>query len=196
MFNKKYKEQINSLTQELDSINKRMNKLKKIIFENVDRFINYYYVEPKPEPKEENVILFQTAYVPEPEIKKYPNNIPMEISEVIKNVEDSFSDKLMQLIRDKNLNEVEVYKKADIDRRHFSKIRSNSDYRPTKDTIILLCLSMGLNYEETQDLLNRAGFSFSRSCKQDLIAQYFFQRNIYDILLYKETLFNYGFLKE
>ena len=192
MFNKKYKEQINLLTQELDSTNQRNKELKKIIFDNVGRFVDYFYVEPEPVSD----IHFQTVYIPDSDGNDFTNNLQKEISEEIKKIEDSFSDKLMQLIRDKNLNEVEVYKKADIDRRHFSKIRSNSDYRPTKDTIILLCLSMELNYEETQDLLNRAGFSFSRSCKQDLIAQYFFQRNIYDILLYKETLFNYGFLKE
>ena len=192
MFNKKYKEQINLLTQELDSTNQRNKELKKIIFDNVGRFVDYFYVEPEPVSD----IHFQTVYIPDSDGNDFTNNLQKEISEEIKKIEDSFSDKLMQLIRDKNLNEVEVYKKADIDRRHFSKIRSNSDYRPTKDTIILLCLSMELNYEETQDLLNRAGFSFSRSSKQDLIAQYFFQRNIYDILLYKETLFNYGFLKE
>ena len=101
----------------------------------------------------------------------------------------------MQIIREKKLNEVEVYKKADLDRRHFSKIRSNPDYRTTKETVILLCLSMELNYEETTDLLNRAGYSLSKSSKQDLIAQYFIQRNIYDILLYKEILFEYGLLK-
>ena len=119
-----------------------------------------------------------------------------EIEKVLKNVEVSFSNKLMEIIRLKNLNEVEVYKKADIDRRHFSKIRSNSDYRPTKDTIILLCLSMRLNYEEVEDLLNRAGFSFSKSDKRDLIAEYFFKKHNYDVLLYKETLYKYGFLKE
>ena len=189
MFNKKYKEQINLLTQELDSTNQRIKELKKIIFDNIGRFVDYFYEAPEPE------IHFQTVYIPDSEGNDFTNNLQKEIYEEIKKVEDSFSDKLMQIIREKKLNEVEVYKKADLDRRHFSKIRSNPDYRTTKETVILLCLSMELNYEETTDLLNRAGYSLSKSSKQDLIAQYFIQRNIYDILLYKEILFEYGLLK-
>jgi hypothetical protein len=189
MFNKKYKEQINLLTQELDSTNQRIKELKKIIFDNIGRFVDYFYVAQEPE------IHFQTVYIPDSEGNDFTNNLQKEIYEEIKKVEESFSDKLMQIIREKKLNEVEVYKKADLDRRHFSKIRSNPDYRTTKETVILLCLSMELNYEETTDLLNRAGYSLSKSSKQDLIAQYFIQRNIYDILLYKEILFEYGLLK-
>ena len=191
MFNKKYKEQINLLTQELDSTNQKIKELKKIIFDNIGRYVDYFYVEPEPASD----IHFQTVYIPDSEGNDFTNNLQKEIYEEIKKVEDSFSDKLMQIIREKKLNEVEVYKKADLDRRHFSKIRSNPDYRTTKETVILLCLSMELNYEETTDLLNRAGYSLSKSSKQDLIAQYFIQRNIYDILLYKEILFEYGLLK-
>ena len=189
LFNKKYKEQINLLTQELDFTNQRIKELKKIIFDNVERFVDYFYEAPESE------IHFQTVYIPDSEGNNFTNNLQKEIYEEIKKVEDSFSDKLMQIIREKKLNEVEVYKKADLDRRHFSKIRSNPDYRTTKETVILLCLSMELNYEETTDLLNRAGYSLSKSSKQDLIAQYFIQRNIYDILLYKETLFEFGLFK-
>ena len=188
MFGRRLKEKDNEITRlqtELSESIKRQDYLKSILFNGINGYINAVYVEPKPEP---STILFQRRfddiYVPE------------EIEEVLKTIEPSFSDKLLELIREKKLNEVEVYKKADIDRRHFSKIRSCSSYRPKKDTVILLCLSMELSYEESQDLLTRAGLALSRSNKQDIIAEYFLRRGIYDVLLYKEVLYNHGFISE
>ena len=143
--------------------------------------------------KPEGRIHFQIDYSPSQNLSSKDEN---ELSEILQKVDSSFSDKLLEIIRTKKLNEVEVYKKADIDRRHFSKIRSNKDYRPTKDTVILLCLSMNLSYEEVNDLLKRAGFALSKSSKQDLIAEYFFIRKIYNVQLYKETLFKFGFFKD
>lgn len=177
-------------------IENRFIALKATFFSDLGEYIDSNFVENIPNENSDfsknnnftGTLLFQIDY--------NAKIVPEEIEKVLKNVEVSFSNKLMEIIRLKNLNEVEVYKKADIDRRHFSKIRSNSDYRPTKDTIILLCLSMNLNYEEVEDLLNRAGFSFSKSDKRDLIAEYFFKKHNYDILLYKETLYKYGFLKD
>lgn len=194
MFGRKIKEkdsEINRLKTELSESIKRQDYLKSILFNGINGFINSVYVEPKPILIKDDVtskILFQKTYI--------EKLVPEEIEEVLKTVEPSFSDKLLELIRVKKLNEVEVYKKADIDRRHFSKIRSCSSYRPTKDTVILLCLSMELSYEETQDLLTRAGLALSRSSKQDIIAEYFLRRGIYDVLLYKEVLYKHGFISE
>lgn len=153
----------------------------------------------KPAPKEP-MILFQDAYR---DVDTTTNQevlpqtvVPEELKTILKVIDTSFSDKLMELIRQKKLNEVEVYKKADLDRRHFSKIRSNSDYRPAKDTVILLCMSMELTYDETVDLLKRAGFAFSSSSKTDLIAEFFIRKKLYNIAFYKEVLYKYGVLKD
>lgn len=120
--------------------------------------------------------------------------VPAKIEPLIKSLEPTFSEKLMEIIRERKLDEVEVYKKADIDRRVFSKIRSFSDYRPTKDTAILLCMSMKLTLEETQDLLGRASLALSHCNKQDIIAEYFFVNEIYDVMLYKEVLYKFGII--
>ena len=192
MFRRKLLEKENEISRlqtELSESIKRQEYLKNILFNGINGYINAVYVEPEiyvaPDaPK----ILFQRTYE--------DIYVPEEIEAELKNLDSSFSDKLMELIREKKLNEVEVYKKADIDRRHFSKIRSTSSYRPKKDTVILLCLSMELTYEESQDLLTRAGLALSRSCKQDIIAEYFLRRGIYDVLLYKEVLYNHGFISE
>lgn len=186
MFGRKIKEKDNEIIRlqtELSESIKRQDYLKSILFNGIEGYINAVYVKP-----ESPVLLFQKS-----SIEKL---VPEEIEALLKTVEKSFSDRLMELIREKQLSEVDVYKKADIDRRHFSKIRSSSSYRPTKDTVILLCLSMELTYEESQDLLTRAGLALSRSNKQDIIAEYFLRRGIYDILLYKEVLYKHGFISE
>lgn len=187
---KKTLQKKHDLEKQLLECQKRQDYYKNILFNGIDGFINTFYKEPVIKNEDGEVIkpLFQTLHI--------EKLVPEEIEEMLKNVQDSFSDRLLQIIREKNLNEVDVYKKADLDRRHFSKIRSNSSYRPTKDTVILLCLSMNLSFEEAQDLLQRAGLTLSRSSKQDIIAEYFLRRKIYDVLLYKEVLSNYGFIKE
>jgi hypothetical protein len=188
------------LLKYVESVEKRFDSLKEIFFLDLNNYVNNNFEEV---PKVNNKITTLENLVGDSNIlfqidssESQKNQVPAEIEVVLKNMELSFSDKLMEIIRTKNLNEVEVYKKADIDRRLFSKIRSNSNYRPTKDTIILLCLSMKLNFEEVSDLFLRAGFSFSKSDKRDLIAEYFFKKELYDIFLYKDILFKYGFIKE
>lgn len=205
--------QIENLQNQLSQTQSELNYVKNILFSGIDDFLNRFYKEPTLEEKQklekeyensptqikdyvdtaQGKILFQTDYYP---IQNFSSSEEEELSEILENVDSSFSDKLLEIIRTKNLNEVEVYKKANIDRRHFSKIRSNKDYRPTKDTVILLCLSMQLSHEEAKDLLTRAGFALSKSSKQDLIAEYFFIRKIYNIHLYKETLYKFGFFKD
>ncbi|ESU32131.1 hypothetical protein G3A_13420 [Bacillus sp. 17376] len=75
----------------------------------------------------------------------------------------------------------EIYKKAGIDRRHFSKIRSNPGYRPSKNTVIALALALELNKKETDKLLSSAGYSLSDSETSDLVIQFCIERNIYEI---------------
>lgn len=78
-------------------------------------------------------------------------------------------------------SDAEVYKKAGIDRKHFSKIRSNPQYRPSKNTVIALALALELNKKETDKLLSSAGYSLSDSETSDLVIQFCIERNIYDI---------------
>lgn len=208
---KQYK--IEYLEEKLSQTQEELTYVKNLLFSGIDDFLQRFYKEPTQEEKQklekeykncepprkeiidkpEEKILFQTDYSP---IQNFSSSEEQELSEILETVDSSFSDKLLEIIRTKKLSEVEVYKKANIDRRHFSKIRSNKDYRPTKDTVILLCLSMQLSHEETKDLLTRAGFALSKSSKQDLIAEYFFIRKIYNIHLYKETLYKFGFFKD
>ena len=105
---------------------------------------------------------------------------------------ETFCDKLFHLIHEKNLDDVDVYKRANLDRKHFSKIRSNVDYKPTKKTALALAIALHLNLDETTDLLSRAGLALSPSNKGDLIVSYFIEREKYDIWEINSYLFKFG----
>ena len=104
-------------------------------------------------------------------------------------MEDSFSENLMRRIRQKGLKDPEVYKKANIDRKLFSKIKKNKDYKPSKTTAIAFALALELNLDETRDLIGRAGYAMTHSSKFDIIIEYFLLEQNYDIFEINEVLF-------
>lgn len=106
-------------------------------------------------------------------------------------IEQSFSTALMKLITDKGKDNVEVYKRAQIDRKLFSKIHSQHEYIPSKKTIIALALALELSLDETQALLEKAGFTLSRSILFDVIIEYFISQGKYDIFKINSVLFAY-----
>lgn len=106
-------------------------------------------------------------------------------------LERSFSVALMQLIEAKGKDHVELYKRANIDRKLFSKIRTQHEYIPSKKTIIALALALELTLDETQALLKRAGFTLSRSILFDVIIEYFITEGNYDMLEINSVLFAY-----
>ena len=99
---------------------------------------------------------------------------------------------VIKYIDDKHLNEVDIYKKAYIDRKLFSKIRSNINYRPKKKTVVQLIFGLKLNIEEANELLNSAGYYLSHSLKSDLIVEWFIINNNYDLDLLFDCLYEYN----
>jgi len=114
------------------------------------------------------------------------------LDDVMDQLEETFSEALFRLIDEKGLTDPQVYKNANIDRKHFSKIRKNKNYKPSKETALALAIALGLNLDETRDLIGRAGYALSHSSIFDIIVEYFIISGNYDIFELNEALFAYG----
>lgn len=112
-----------------------------------------------------------------------------EIAKLLDGLDASFSQTVLSLIDARGLTDVEVYKRANLSRQLFSKIRRDQGYKPTKATAVALAIALELSPDECDDLLERAGFSLSTSSKFDVIVRYFIERECYDIYKLNAMLF-------
>jgi O-acetyl-ADP-ribose deacetylase (regulator of RNase III) len=117
--------------------------------------------------------------------------MPAGLDHWVHHLDEPFNEALLRLIDDKGMTDTEVYKKANIDRRHFSKIRTGKGYTPKKPAILALAIALELDLDEAEDLLAKAGYAFSPSRKFDVIVQYFIIKGQYDIDEINEVLFHY-----
>lgn len=113
-----------------------------------------------------------------------------KLEDILATAAETFSEKLLRIIDEKGMTDVETYKKAHVDRRLFSKIRNNPTYTPLKKTILSFAIALELNIEETLDLLETSGYTLSKSSTFDLIVRYYIEKEEYDLYKINETLFD------
>ena len=111
------------------------------------------------------------------------------LDDLLAHLEAGFSETLLKLIDRSGKKDAEVYKKANVDRKLFSKIRNNPDYKPSKPTAVAFAIALELSLPETRDLIARAGYALSPSSKFDVIIEYFIMQRDYDIFKINEALF-------
>ena len=115
----------------------------------------------------------------------------MSLSQLLENTDAGFSETLLKLIDRTGKKDSEIYTRANVSRQHFSKIRNNPAYKPTKSTAIAFAIALELDMEQTRDLIGRAGFALTRSSKFDVIIMYFIENRNYDLYDINATLYEF-----
>jgi len=187
----------NDMTVYLVVFDKTAFSLSEKLFSSITQYIDDKYIEEYPIDRNNR---FEERHILKEYCIEEPMLSPMEASasaqkrkrsldDVVKHMDETFSQMLLRLIDEKGMTDAETYKKANIDRKLFSKIRNDINYKPSKPTAIAFAIALMLNLDETKDLLLKAGFALSHSSKFDIIIQYFLDEGNYNIFEINEALF-------
>lgn len=190
-------------------------RLSEKLFHSVSSYIDEHYVKAKE--TEEYGKNFSRAYRPSERrrrdweleekclaecdaVEEYapcysmPMAMPsksMSLKDMLEQEDAGFSETLLKLIDKAGKKDSEIYKIANLSKQHFSKIRNNPDYKPTKQTAIALALALELDLEQTKDLIGRAGYALSNSSKFDLIIRYFIEQKNYNVVEINIALYEF-----
>lgn len=175
------------MTVYLVIFDRRAYQISGKLFADIAEYIDDHYVEAHTDPGAER--LRRGALHRE---MAAPMCAPMAapaLDDLLEHLDAGFSETLLRLIDRSGKKDSEVYKKANVDRKLFSKIRNNSNYKPSKPTALAFAIALELDLAETKDLLARAGYALSASSKFDVIVEYFIRQRNYDIFAINEALF-------
>jgi hypothetical protein len=165
--------------------------LPEALFKSIAAYLQAHYIEFQPM----RVCAAQEDCCAAPIRERTPvSQCASEIyslQELLKQQDAGFSETLLKLIDESGKKDPEIYKRANLSKQHFSKIRNNPHYKPTKPTAIALALALELDLEATRDLIGRAGYALTASSKFDLIIRYFIEQKQYDVVQINLALYEF-----
>ena len=180
------------LTVYLCVFDKTSYEFSKALFNDISSFIE------EPEPLLTAKFIMSEAMIgsvcdeeKSMSVPKMYSAVDMSLEEYLKKMDKGFAEKLFDWIDERGMTDVECYKKANVDKRTFSKIKSNPDYKPSKQTAIAFAIALKLDIDETQDLLATVGLTLSQSRTFDKIIRYFIHNKNYNIFEINEALFEF-----
>ena len=184
----------NEMNVYIDIFDKAAYKISEKLFSDIAEYIDDNYVDEHTDYRREstrmNVPMQASVGLYEADLCECKALFAEEdLNAKLKQIDESFSQMLLRKIDEKGMTDAECYKKANIDRKLFSKIRSDVHYKPSKPTAIAFAISLELTLSETEDMLKKAGFALSHSNKFDIIIEYFISKGNYNIFVINEVLF-------
>ena len=189
------------------------------LFANIQQYIDDHYVDGHVDLRRENIrarrMMEEWDFLSEADASMpiasapyaIPDAMPLEedrclcapcpcagaasLEEALSCIDESFSEMVLRKIKEKGMKNADCYKKANLDKKHFSKISNDVHYKPRKTTALALAVALELDLAETKELLMKAGLALSRSDRFDIIVEYFISNGMYDIFEINEVLFAY-----
>lgn len=199
----------NEMTVYIVIFDRKAYQISEKLFADIAQYIDDNYVDEHTDIRSERLLrpgrteknerackdgVFRTA---DQSVDRMPVFAPMaaqpksamSLDDALRQIDESFSEMLLRKIDEKGMTDAQCYKKANVDRKLFSKIRGNRQYKPSKPTAIAFAIALELSLDETKDMLMKAGFALSRSNKFDIIIAYFIENGNYNIFEINEALF-------
>lgn len=187
----------NDMTVYIVVYDKAAFMLSEKLFSSIKQYIDDRYIEEHPSDRNNRLEVgnllrescLEEAHLPLMEAPVPAKRRKRSLDDVVNHLDETFSQMLLRMIDERGMTDSQAYKRANIDRKLFSKIRNDVHYSPSKVTAVAFAIALGLNLDETRDLLLKAGFALSSSSKFDIIIQYFIEEGNYNVFEINEAMF-------
>jgi len=194
----------NDMTVYIVIFDRKAYQISEKLFADIAEYIDDNYVDEHTDSRSERIRrmnalrqeeVFESAVCEDADEMLMPLPMAVEsakalsLDDALNQIDESFSEMLLRKIDESGMTDAQCYKKANIDRKLFSKIRSDKLYKPSKPTAIAFAIALELSLDETKDMLMKAGFALSHSNKFDIIVEYFIERGNYNVFEINEALF-------